>query len=269
LRCSPGEINDLREAKSEAEKKIETLEKKLQALSNLHKDIDSAGLSRVEDKDDADSHRNEGPHEQGSNTTDEITRVEGCKTCKHITATRKETNKGISLSGLLNAIDGVASHEGRVLVMITNHPERLDDALIRPGRVDMKIGFTLATREQIKELFVRMYSPDTEEHSRPFPPATSTMGIAEKANLQSWPSTALAAENPSKVSSHAERIPNHRHLTTHPNIDISALLTTQKILKASKDPDSKDAVRPEKPGLDTQASAFAAALPESTFSPAT
>lgn len=38
LRCSPGEINDLREAKSEAEKKIETLEKKLQALSNLHKE---------------------------------------------------------------------------------------------------------------------------------------------------------------------------------------------------------------------------------------
>ncbi len=69
-------------------------------------------------------------------------------------------NKGISLSGLLNAIDGVASHEGRVLVMTTNCPEKLDEALIRPGRIDIKVEFTMATRSQISELFTRMYSPD-------------------------------------------------------------------------------------------------------------
>ncbi|KAJ4302172.1 hypothetical protein N0V88_002308 [Collariella sp. IMI 366227] len=68
--------------------------------------------------------------------------------------------KGISLSGLLNAIDGVASHEGRVLIMTTNKPETLDDALIRPGRVDLQVGFTNATQEQARELFVRMYEPD-------------------------------------------------------------------------------------------------------------
>ncbi|WPG98354.1 Hypothetical protein R9X50_00114300 [Acrodontium crateriforme] len=64
----------------------------------------------------------------------------------------------ISLSGLLNAIDGVATHEGRVLIMTTNHPEKLDAALIRPGRVDRKVEFKLAMREQIRELFVRMYA---------------------------------------------------------------------------------------------------------------
>ena len=69
-------------------------------------------------------------------------------------------NQGISLSGLLNAIDGVASQEGRVLVMTTNYPEKLDDALVRPGRVDLKIQFTLASRTQIKELFMRMYRAD-------------------------------------------------------------------------------------------------------------
>lgn len=67
-------------------------------------------------------------------------------------------HSGISLSGLLNAIDGVASHEGRVLIMTTNHPELLDPALVRPGRVDRKIEFTYAMRPQIKELFIRMYS---------------------------------------------------------------------------------------------------------------
>jgi len=75
--------------------------------------------------------------------------------------------QGISLSGLLNAIDGVASHEGRVLVMTTNHPEKLDDALIRPGRVDMQVEFSLATRAQAQEIFVRMYTNDREKLSKP------------------------------------------------------------------------------------------------------
>ncbi|USW51424.1 Putative AAA+ ATPase domain, ATPase, AAA-type, core [Septoria linicola] len=74
---------------------------------------------------------------------------------------------GISLSGLLNAIDGVASAEGRVLIMTTNHPEKLDAALVRPGRVDRKVAFQLAMKDQISELFVRMYAasdqvPDIE-----------------------------------------------------------------------------------------------------------
>ncbi|KAF7503414.1 hypothetical protein GJ744_003897 [Endocarpon pusillum] len=72
---------------------------------------------------------------------------------------------GITMSGLLNAIDGVASQEGRVLIMTTNFPERLDDALIQPGRVDMKIEFTLASKQQIRELFLRMYCVDSREDS--------------------------------------------------------------------------------------------------------
>nr|POE72894.1 putative mitochondrial chaperone bcs1-b [Quercus suber] len=76
--------------------------------------------------------------------------------------TNSGDGKGISLSGLLNAIDGVATHEGRVLIMTSNHPEKLDPALIRPGRVDRKIGFRLAMKTQIHELFVRMYEVDAE-----------------------------------------------------------------------------------------------------------
>merc|ERR1719273_262855 len=44
----------------------------------------------------------------------------------------------LTFSGLLNAIDGVTSTEGRILFMTTNYVERLDPALIRPGRVDFK-----------------------------------------------------------------------------------------------------------------------------------
>ncbi|KAI0006938.1 BCS1 N terminal-domain-containing protein [Xylariaceae sp. FL0662B] len=71
-----------------------------------------------------------------------------------------DDKRGVSLSGLLNAIDGVASHEGRVLIMTTNVPESLDDALIRPGRVDLQVQFTNATKEQAQELFIRMYDGD-------------------------------------------------------------------------------------------------------------
>jgi len=68
-----------------------------------------------------------------------------------------EVDQGISLSGLLNAVDGVASAEGVVLIMSTNHPEKLDDALIRDGRVDLKIEFTLPRKEELRRLFIRMY----------------------------------------------------------------------------------------------------------------
>lgn len=44
---------------------------------------------------------------------------------------------GVTLSGLLNTIDGVAAPEGRLLIMTTNHRDRLDPALIRPGRADV------------------------------------------------------------------------------------------------------------------------------------
>lgn len=68
------------------------------------------------------------------------------------------TKGGITLSGMLNAIDGVATQEGRILIMTTNHPEQLDPALVRPGRVDRWVAFRLARRAQIAELFRRMYA---------------------------------------------------------------------------------------------------------------
>lgn len=73
---------------------------------------------------------------------------------------KKEEPKpdGITLSALLNVIDGVAASEGRILVMTTNHPEKLDAALLRPGRVDMSIGFGHTTQPDIEELFTSIYT---------------------------------------------------------------------------------------------------------------
>src|SRR5699024_11074140 len=46
---------------------------------------------------------------------------------------------GVTLSTLLNVIDGVIAPEGRILIMTTNHIDKIDPALTRPGRVDMSV----------------------------------------------------------------------------------------------------------------------------------
>lgn len=43
---------------------------------------------------------------------------------------------GVSLGGLLNTLDGVVSVENRLVIMTTNQPQKLDPALMRPGRID-------------------------------------------------------------------------------------------------------------------------------------
>lgn len=71
----------------------------------------------------------------------------------------------LSLSGLLNILDGVASQEGRLLVMTTNHIEKLDKALIRPGRVDMIVPFSLADKTMTESIFRAIYAPFESEIS--------------------------------------------------------------------------------------------------------
>ncbi|KZP19917.1 hypothetical protein FIBSPDRAFT_1023946 [Athelia psychrophila] len=70
----------------------------------------------------------------------------------------------LALSGLLNALDSVAASEGRILFATTNHLERLDPALNRPGRMDVWVDFRNASKWQAEALF-RNFFPPTEEES--------------------------------------------------------------------------------------------------------
>ncbi|TVY54292.1 Mitochondrial chaperone BCS1 [Lachnellula cervina] len=63
----------------------------------------------------------------------------------------------VTFSGLLNALDGVAAGEERIGFLTTNHIDRLDEALIRPGRVDMTVRIGEATRHQAGEMWDRFY----------------------------------------------------------------------------------------------------------------
>lgn len=82
---------------------------------------------------------------------------------------RKKVEEGenITFSGLLNAIDGIMSSEGRILFLTTNHKEVLDPALIRPGRVDMDIVIDDASKAQAKNLFNRFF-PEMSDLSEGF-----------------------------------------------------------------------------------------------------
>ncbi|MEO9897417.1 MAG: AAA family ATPase [Paracoccaceae bacterium] len=68
-----------------------------------------------------------------------------------------EKRTGVSFSGLLNAIDGVAAQEGSALIMTTNHKEKLDPALIRPGRADVHTELGLVNAKTARQLFDRFF----------------------------------------------------------------------------------------------------------------
>lgn len=85
----------------------------------------------------------------------------------------------ISFSSLLNAIDGIGASDSRILVMTTNHRQLLDEALIRPGRVDLEFAFKNADKKQIRELFVRWYAPPFNA-SQPIGTATSPTSDQKK-----------------------------------------------------------------------------------------
>eukprot|EP00940_MAST-03C_sp_MAST-3C-sp2_P000621 g621.t1 len=69
----------------------------------------------------------------------------------------------VTFSGLLNCLDGVSSAEERILFMTTNHLERLEPALLRPGRVDVVHCVDYARGEQIEELFRKFYPDDSDD----------------------------------------------------------------------------------------------------------
>ena len=75
--------------------------------------------------------------------------------------THKEKETTLNLSDLLEALDGVLEMNGRMLIMTTNHLEKLDPALIRPGRVDTSLEFKRCNQEVIAEFFATFFGKDS------------------------------------------------------------------------------------------------------------
>ncbi|KAJ7196666.1 P-loop containing nucleoside triphosphate hydrolase protein [Mycena pura] len=73
----------------------------------------------------------------------------------------------VTLSGLLNVLDSVSSEEGRITFATTNHIENLDPVLIRAGRMDLKIEYSLATAAQIEEVFKVFFGVSDDDTDAP------------------------------------------------------------------------------------------------------
>jgi chaperone BCS1 len=105
----------------------------------------------------------------------------------------------LTFSGLLNGLDGVAAGEGRVLFATTNHPERLDPALVRPGRIDRREFIGCADREQLRRMFRRFYSDADETLADCFanslPDNVIPMSAAQTHFVQFHDSPHLAVRN--------------------------------------------------------------------------
>lgn len=89
----------------------------------------------------------------------------------------------VTFSGLLNALDGVASAEERILFLTTNYVDRLDEALVRPGRVDMTVRLGEASRWQVEQLWDRFYGDLDDEQiwKKRFVQRLEQLGVIEDA----------------------------------------------------------------------------------------
>jgi mitochondrial chaperone BCS1 len=70
---------------------------------------------------------------------------------------------GVTLSGLLNVLDGFHAPENVIFVMTTNDVDALDPALLRPGRIDYKLFMGRAAESQKAELYRRFFPDATED----------------------------------------------------------------------------------------------------------
>ena len=70
----------------------------------------------------------------------------------------------IDLSFLLNILDGTLESPGRMLVITSNFPERIDRALIRPGRIDMIVNFQKCSVAVLKNMVEGFYDTPLPEH---------------------------------------------------------------------------------------------------------
>ena len=121
----------------------------------LLEDVDTAGITHSRGKKSAvDAAKAAQEKEEDLSTELDVVDV---GEVDDLTAVEDPKADGITLSGLLNVIDGIAASEGRILVMTSNHPDKLDAALLRPGRVDMSVAFGYTSQAAIEELFTSIY----------------------------------------------------------------------------------------------------------------
>ena len=102
------------------------------------------------------------------------------------------SNDKLTYQFLLGELSGLLSTQNRILICTTNFPEKIPDALKRPGRFDILIELGKFNNEEIKELLIKLYNPSKNEllviKNTQFPdnkytPAELIMKASENKNI--------------------------------------------------------------------------------------
>lgn len=88
---------------------------------------------------------------------------------------------GISLSGILNTLDGIASLHGNIIFMTTNCISKVDPALLRSGRIDKVMELPIISKTTVKDYFIGLYGSEVDVVSWPELNAKDINGIIFKA----------------------------------------------------------------------------------------
>lgn len=74
----------------------------------------------------------------------------------------KKEQDTLDLSTILNIMDGIKSSNGRIIIFTTNHPDKIDPALLRPGRIDLNIKFGALSKKVMYDMCKFWYSKYAE-----------------------------------------------------------------------------------------------------------
>ena len=69
----------------------------------------------------------------------------------------EDTSEQITLSFILNILDGILETPGRILIMTSNYPEKLDSALLRPGRIDINLEVGYCDKNMVMDMYKFFY----------------------------------------------------------------------------------------------------------------
>eukprot|EP00928_Gymnodinium_smaydae_P023479 TRINITY_DN19363_c0_g2_i1.p1 TRINITY_DN19363_c0_g2~~TRINITY_DN19363_c0_g2_i1.p1 ORF type:complete len:466 (-),score=62.03 TRINITY_DN19363_c0_g2_i1:228-1625(-) len=125
-----------------------------------------------------------------------------------IFSTHREADHGVSslsFSGFLNSLDGLGAPDDVVICLTTNHPDKLDPAIMRPGRIDLKVEFKTPSRDVATKYFLTFY-PGEDAAAAAFGASVGSRIAEKKVSMAQLQHFFLACHrlelSPDKVAEH-------------------------------------------------------------------
>ncbi|KAK0110459.1 hypothetical protein ONS96_002070 [Cadophora gregata f. sp. sojae] len=191
----------------------------------LLEDIDAVGVQRKSEIDEMEEEERKKKTEKKKGT--------GSITCNAHDEEQEKRSSRVTLSGLLNVLDGVISREGRIVIMTSNFANKLDKALTRPGRIDRQVFLGSMSPDCAKWLFIRMFSSDSDAT-----PLTSLLDTEHLDKLATEFSTYIPKDTftPAQLQ---EFLISHRHSAANAVKETKSWVADQQRLRTEEEERAK------------------------------